>query len=244
MPESLLPHNATSQELAIETVLREAFAPEVPIREVWSPDSCPTDLLPWLAFAFSVDVWSPEWGESTKREVIRRSFEIHRHKGTRKSVEAALEALGFNVDLSEWFEYGGSPHTFRVDAFGEDIFEAGYQVNSALLDEVTRLIETVKPARTHFDLRVGESFKNGVEVRSGARTAHLHQLETDAQLRPALSDVSTQLHTGIRATTLSQVSHDPRPRTQLIQSDFSAVSGVRQMLINEQFHDVERRAAA
>lgn len=117
---------------------------------------------------------------------IRRSFEVHRNKGTRKSVETSLEALGFNVDLSEWFEYGGSPHTFRIDAFGEEIFEAGYQVNAALLDEVTRLIETVKPARTHFDLRVGESFKSGAEVRSGVRTVHLHQLETDVQLRPAL----------------------------------------------------------
>lgn len=244
MSETLLPHNATAQERAIEAVLRQAYILPVPFREVWDPDTCSVELLPWLAFALSVDVWNPEWAENTKREVIRRSFEVHRHKGARKSVETALEALGFNVDLSEWFEHGGDPHTFRIDAYGKEIFEAGYQLNAGLLDEVTRLIETVKPARTHFDLRVGESFNNGVEIRSGARAGHLHKLETDAQLRPALSDAVTQLRTGFRAATLFQISHDPTPRTQKILSGSAVRSGVRVTVICELFHDVKRRAAA
>lgn len=29
----------------------------VSIRELWNPDTCPANLLPWLAWSFSVDRW-------------------------------------------------------------------------------------------------------------------------------------------------------------------------------------------
>lgn len=244
MSDSLLPHNATDQERAIEAVIGPAQAPLVFLRALWDPDSCPVELLPWLAFAFSVDVWDPAWPEDVKREVIRRSFEVHRIKGTRKAVESALDAIGFNVDLSEWFEHGGDPYTFRLDAFGEDVFEAGFQIDAALLDRVTRLIENLKPARAHFTLRIGESFTTGAEWRAGARPAHLHRLETDAELRPALTEAGTRLRTGTRARTRSEVTHDPRPRAKLVRSVAGVAVGARVTLISEEFHDVKRRAAA
>ncbi|MEE2635520.1 MAG: phage tail protein I [Pseudomonadota bacterium] len=243
MSDSLLPHNASPQERAIEAVTGPAMAPSVLLRAIWDPDSCPVDLLPWLAFAFSVDVWDPEWSEGTKREVIRRSFEVHRKKGTRKAVETALAAMGFNTDLSEWFEHGGDPHTFRIDAFGEDIFDAGYQIDAALLERVTRAVETVKPARSHFELRIGESFTAAGEIRSGARPAHLHRLETDAELRPALAPAEAPVRTGSRAALLSEVTHDPRPRANLVRAAVGIALGNRVTLVSEQFHDVKRRAA-
>jgi phage tail P2-like protein len=220
------------------------MAPAVLLRAVWDPDSCPADLLPWLAFAFSVDVWNPEWPEETKREVILRSFEVHQKKGTRKAVETALAAIGFGTDLSEWFEHGGDPYTFRIDAFGEDIFDAGYQVDAALLAKVGRIVETAKPARSHFELRIGERFEGGVEIRSGARASHLHRLETNAELRPALTNAGAQLRSGVRAAVLSEVTHDPRPRSTLARLATAIAPCVRVRLISEEFHDVKRRAVA
>ncbi|MFW8594933.1 phage tail protein I [Cribrihabitans neustonicus] len=243
MSDTLLPHNATRQERALEAVTGPAMAPAVLLRAVWDPDNCPADLLPWLAFAFSVDVWNPEWSEKAKREVILRSFEVHRKKGTRKAVETALAAIGFSTDLSEWFEHGGDPHTFRIDAFGEDIFEAGQQIDAGLLARVTRTIETVKPARSHFELRIGERFKGAVEIRSGTRPAYLHRLETDAGLRPARADAGAHLRTGSRAVLLSEVTHDPRPRARLARSGAGIALGARVTLISLEFHDVKRRAA-
>jgi phage tail P2-like protein len=243
MSDSLLPHNATAPERTLEAVTGPAQVPPVLIRAIWDPESCPVELLPWLAFAFSVDVWDAEWPEEMQREVIRRSFEVHQHKGTRKAVERALGALGFNVDLSEWFEYGGDPHTFRIDAFGDDIFGAGYQVDAALLDKVTQAVETVKPARAHFELRIGESFTGAVEIRSGVRPAHLHRLETDAELRPAVAPVGALVRTGSRAALLFELTHNPRPRASLARVAVGIAQGNRATLISEEFHDVKRRAA-
>lgn len=52
----------------------------VPIRETWSPDTCPPNLLAWLAWAFSVDQWGNNWTDAQKRELIKRSVEIYRTK--------------------------------------------------------------------------------------------------------------------------------------------------------------------
>jgi hypothetical protein len=54
----------------------------VAIRAVWSPDDCPLDLLPWLAWGLSLDNWSTDWPESIKRERVRKAIAIARRKGT------------------------------------------------------------------------------------------------------------------------------------------------------------------
>ncbi len=76
----------------------------VPLRDLWQADSCPAELLPWLAWALSVDVWEDAWSDAQKREVIRRSVEIHKHKGTLYAVEQAIAALGIEAELTEWWQ--------------------------------------------------------------------------------------------------------------------------------------------
>ncbi|GLP86303.1 phage tail protein I [Tritonibacter mobilis] len=244
MSDSLLPHNATPPERALEAVTGPAQVPPVLLRAIWDPVSCPVELLPWLAFAFSVDVWDAEWPEETQREAIRRSFEVHQHKGTRQAVERALGAVGFNVDLSEWFEYGGDPHTFRIDAFGEDIFDAGYQIDSDLFARITNLIEHVKPARSHFDLRIGEGFRSECEIRSGTRPAYSHRLDTDPEPRPATASAELVMRTAPRVRTVAALELDPRPRSRRGSVAVAAQTGARVFLISQQLHDVQRRAVA
>lgn len=89
----LFPPNATAQERAIS----EAIDRTVPVvvREVWNPDTCPSDLLPWLAWAFSVDEWDSGWSDEVKRAAIAASVSIHRKKGTLWAVRTALENIGY-----------------------------------------------------------------------------------------------------------------------------------------------------
>jgi len=96
----LLPPNATDGEAALEQV--SALRLTTSADALWDPARCPAALLPWLAWALSVDVWDPGWTEAVKREVIRSSVEYHRRKGTRAAVEAAIAAAGLgNADLIE-----------------------------------------------------------------------------------------------------------------------------------------------
>ncbi|SMG67375.1 phage tail protein I, partial [methanotrophic bacterial endosymbiont of Bathymodiolus sp.] len=114
---SLLPFNATKQERDLESVLLRSALLPVNIATVWDPQTCPIELLPWLAWALSVDTWDSEWPESTKRALIANSVQIHKTKGTVSAIERVMNALGVAAELQEWFEFNGMPHTFRLTAW-------------------------------------------------------------------------------------------------------------------------------
>lgn len=110
----LLPPNRTS----LETALVDASALDAdpgPIATLWSADLCPAPLLPWLAWALSVDEWDDHWPEPVQRDMVRTSILLHRRKGTVWSVKTALATIGYPVlDLIEqhqwqadWLAAGG-----------------------------------------------------------------------------------------------------------------------------------------
>jgi phage tail P2-like protein len=152
---SLLPPNATSFEHAIEAVHARASNQPVPIDLLWRAEICPTPLLPWLAWAFSVDAWDSGWDEATKRRVIAASIEVHRRKGTRGAVRRALGALDIVVTIVEWWErkpLQGIPHTFSlvVDALAHR--DADRFLGNNLIRALRATVDAVKPARSHYDL--------------------------------------------------------------------------------------------
>ncbi|WP_159188082.1 phage tail protein I, partial [Escherichia coli] len=50
----LLPTGSSLLEVAAAKACAEIEKTPVSIRELWNPDTCPANLLPWLAWAFSV----------------------------------------------------------------------------------------------------------------------------------------------------------------------------------------------
>ena len=88
----------------------------VPVRDVWNADTCPASVLPWLAWALSVDQWDPNWTDAQKRATIKASVSIHRFKGTIGAVRQAIAALGLDAQVQEWFNKSpaGAPYTFDL----------------------------------------------------------------------------------------------------------------------------------
>lgn len=204
---TILKPNATEHDRALEQAIRKGKPDLTPIAKLMNPETCPAHLLGWLAWAFSVDVWEATWSEAMKREVIKRSIAIHRIKGTAGAVRRALSTIGFRTDIFEWFEHGADPHTFRIDAFGDDIFAAGLQISAELVDMVTLLIENVKPVRAHFTLRIGEKKGGAVTLRTGS----LQRAEDHRHITPALpvDTHAPQLsaRTGHRGRAISREIH-------------------------------------
>lgn len=91
----LLPPNSTALEHDLATVFAAVEGLDAPARLMWNPSQVPSAFLPWLAWSLSVDDWDPEWSEDRKREIIQGSIALHRIKGTRKSVEMALQMMGY-----------------------------------------------------------------------------------------------------------------------------------------------------
>lgn len=77
----ILPGNGTPFERALLAAMLH-HGLDVPLADLWNPARCPLPLLPYLAWALSVDVWQNEWPEVKKRQVVADSIELHRLKGT------------------------------------------------------------------------------------------------------------------------------------------------------------------
>ena len=146
----LLPPNATPLEQAwSEAIGQRLDRIEVPLRSLWDPQTCPLPLLPWLAWALSVDAWDPAWDEQTKRRVVSEAIAVHRVKGTTGSLRRALDALGAIYDLEELS--GADHHRIRLTLR-----------NSAELalhgvSQIVPTVERVKRASVHYTLRIAAS---------------------------------------------------------------------------------------
>lgn len=121
--QSLLPPNALASELALEEALAgPVTAIPVPIRDIKNADDCPVELLPWLAWEYSVDTWNTDWTEQEKRAAIKRAEFIHRHRGTAAAVEMSLSDSPFQTEIIEWFNQTpmGRPYTFLMNVAQDD----------------------------------------------------------------------------------------------------------------------------
>lgn len=149
MFDPLLPPSQTPLEAALGRSMPPAgLQPEI-IATLWHPASCPAPLLPWLAWALSVDEWDAEWSEAQQRAVCAASFAVHRQKGTVGAVRRAMDAIGYRTRLIEAWQQTppGAPHTFTAEI---EIDDRG--IEPQLINQLQRQIAAVKPERSHFDL--------------------------------------------------------------------------------------------
>ena len=143
--ESLLPPNRTQLEKALEAVICQrtgVLDPDL-IRKLWNPWECPIELLPWLAWALSVDVWDDNWAEATKRKLVANSVQLHRKKGTLWAINQALQNLSVNADMTEWWqtEPEGPNGTATLDAQVSELMAQNVSVD--------QLIQSVERAKRY-----------------------------------------------------------------------------------------------
>lgn len=161
MSAALLPPNRTPLEAATADATTFTADPSA-IAKLWSADDCPAALLPWLAWALSVDGWELADTDSERRALIKTSIDLHRHKGTVWAVEEAIKAAGYaDAQIIE-----GLPVLIRNGSVGRSGVElrnrGSWAVFRILLDigehkgisateaaRVRAAIERWKPARAH-----------------------------------------------------------------------------------------------
>lgn len=144
MNNTLLPPSAGDWMRHTETVTARLSAISVALRTLWTPTACPVELLPYLAWALSVDRWDKNWPAEKKIAAIQQSYWQHRRKGTRAAVRRVIESMGFSATFAEWFDTGDQPGTFRLEV---DVNEVG--LTEKTLAELNRLIADAKPVSRH-----------------------------------------------------------------------------------------------
>lgn len=92
--EHILPPNATEYERTLASEVERILEIDADqIRYLWNPWKCKEELLPFLAWSLSVDVWFDEWPIAKKRRVVAEAIKHHQIKGTLAGTEAYLDLV-------------------------------------------------------------------------------------------------------------------------------------------------------
>ena len=144
--QQLLPGNDTPLERNAAQALAQIQRVPIPLRQLCNPNTCPVDLLPYLAWAFSVDRWDSRWTETAKRAAIRSSHYIHSRKGTIGALRRVVEPLGYLIEVLEWWQTtpNGVPGTFAIKV---GVLETG--ITEEMYQELTWLIDDARPVTRH-----------------------------------------------------------------------------------------------
>lgn len=166
----LLPGNATPLERHAARALARLEEVPVPLRDLYDPERCPAHLLPFLAWAFSVDRWKPGWPTTVKRRVIGASWYVHAHKGTIGALRRVIEPLGYLVRVTEWWQESppAPPGTFKLEV---GVLDSG--ITDEMHASLELLIADAKPVSRHL---VGLAI--GLKVRG---TAHIGVAALDGE---------------------------------------------------------------
>lgn len=180
---TLLPSNRTPTEEALEAATQRVGDVPVAVDQVWDPETCPADLLPWLAWALSVDTWDPDWPEPVRREVLRQSVGLHQRKGSVASVRRVLQAAGYgDADIRErgtdrrhdgTITRDGSSTYAVADHWAEYRLRLHRPVTLAQGAQVRELLAATAPARCHLrllDFTAVTYLHNGSLLRDGSQS--------------------------------------------------------------------------
>lgn len=141
----LLPSNASKLEKRAAECLRQAVENPIFIANLINPQKCPAHLLPYLAWALSVDKWDENWTEEVKRLAIQQSFFIHKQKGTITAIKRVIEPIGYLAELKEWFNTTG----MQAGEFGLTVEVPEIGLSEQTYNELVRLVDDAKPVSRH-----------------------------------------------------------------------------------------------
>ncbi|WP_315729800.1 phage tail protein I [Bradyrhizobium sp. SZCCHNRI2010] len=91
--DHILAPNATEYERTLASQVDNLLNLDIPIRKLWNPWTCPENLLPYLAWALSVDIWDSSWPLTKRRSVVANAINHHQIKGTLKGIETYINLV-------------------------------------------------------------------------------------------------------------------------------------------------------
>lgn len=156
---------------ALETLTARVHALDLAPSVLYDFDHVEASALIHLAEQFNVlgDAgWDLADTEAKKRALLKEAVALHRVKGTPYAVKRALELLGVNATVTEWFQMRpeGEPYTFILDAQITDQPAGAPAIDTARTEQIKRAVSFWKPASRHFTLRLGVGMVTNLRMAS------------------------------------------------------------------------------
>ncbi|GEM_PF-5327142 len=153
---TLLPAYMTEAWKCYEQMHREDLQVIDPALVSVDPMTCHPSVLPHLALEAGVSI--DGFSEEIQRGLIAGTVKSAWCRGTKKAVEGALDAI-VDVDIVEWFEYGGEPYTFKIDlSTMKDV-----EITAEMAERVKTIAESSKNTRSHITEML-LSYRVGTEI--------------------------------------------------------------------------------
>lgn len=108
-------------------------------------DDVTLDLLAWQ---FHADFYDLAGNLKMKREAVKNALIWHMKKGTEWAIHEALRQIGIKADFHPWWETGGSPYTFTLDAIVTDDYYRTAPGNQ-VTENIRRAVNEAKAARSY-----------------------------------------------------------------------------------------------
>lgn len=187
MSNSLLPPSSSDFMRRVAQTAEVLSDLAVDLNTLWNADKCPLDLLPYLAWALSVDRWDKNWSEQTKRQVIKAAWMVHRQRGTIASIRRAIEPVGYLIRVTEWFQSGGEPGTFKLEVGVND-----QGITDEVYRDLEKLIDQVKPCSRHLT-----SLSINLDVSGEITAAASGYMGDEINIYPYIPDVISTSGSGV-----------------------------------------------
>ncbi len=160
---SILPPSSTVLERALEQTCAERLqALPAVVASLWNAGNCPAALLPYLAWALSVDEWDEGWGVDKKRSVINESRLVHQQKGTPAAIRRALASIGqVDADIIERVDYFFHDGTATRDGSRRRMGQSGWATYRVVLKQSVTIAQALQIKRL-----LSGSQRNCVELRA------------------------------------------------------------------------------
>jgi len=118
-------------------------------------DELNEEVLDLLAYQFHIEGYDLATSIEEKRNLIKKSIELHKYKGTKYAIEQVLKALGLEGQIKEWFEYGGKPYYFKIEIDINKTLDRNIVLSNTVREKLTKLINEYKNLRSKLeDLRL------------------------------------------------------------------------------------------
>lgn len=124
--------------------------------------------------------WDLADTEAKKRALLKEAIALHCMKGTPYAVKRALELLGVQAQLIEWFQEQPQdlarrwfanvpprqPYTFLLEALVREQPEGAPALDALRTQQIMRAVNFWKPARSYFSLRLGLGMTSNARLAS------------------------------------------------------------------------------
>ncbi len=165
-------------------------------------DELPESVIDLLAWQWHVDFYDDTLQIEKKRNLVRQAIAWHKRKGTPDIVQEMVSAVFAGGNVTEWWEYGGQPYHFRVEA--TDIVQDG-----VAFDRLGTLINAAKNTRSWLDgIRIKRAITTNIFIGGARHILIKHTIAPATGIQAATPGVfyfGTAKHEYTKITILPEV---------------------------------------